>query len=436
MITNAVALTFGGFEGRNGTVRQYGGSVTIGANKADVLMLGVNGGTFAYHLYGGSLFQKNSGSSADVHIGRSGNGGTGRVYVHDGATFTARGSDVFIGTAKDTTGELYVQGGTMVMETRTDSILHVGRNGYGTCEVSGNGVVNIKNGQIRVSSGTESTRTGTLRVTNGGTAKTRAIVGPANNAVTATLVLDGGTVVANASASADFIHGFTAASVGIGGAAIDSNGQDLEVSQNFAARAGQSAPAAATAAELAALPAFTKAGAGRLALTGTNDWLCATCVSNGTLAVEELALPATTTLRLGGGVIDLCGGTHTVANLVGSGVVSNGSLVVTGTVWPGVGDAGILKIDATASLTLSAIGCAVAPDGTCGCLVVDGMIDLSGVAVVGENMEDKKEGKGLTIARATQISGRPATTMVGGLRVSTSQDSLTIGVSGTIILLP
>ena len=241
-------------------------------------------------------------------------------------------------------------------------------------------------------------------------------------------------VVANASANVDFMSGFTAASVGIGGGEIDTNGQDLEISQNFAARSGQAAPAAATAAELAALPAFTKTGAGRLELTGTNEWLCATCVSNGTLAVGERALPATT-LRLGGGIIDLGGETHTVANLVGSGIVSNGTLVVTGTVWPGVGDSGTLKIDATASISFATLGCSVAADGTCGCLEVDGTLNLAGVTIVGENMENKKPSRGLTIVRASSISGRPATLFVSENAVSVVGGVLRIGAPGLMLMV-
>ncbi len=430
-ITNAAALNIGLLEARNGAVRQYGGSVNVSVNKDEAISLGVGGGTFDYHLYGGSLVQSRSGSTPQVRIGHS-SSGTGRVYVHQGATFTAKCSNTYVGYANKCTGGLYVRGGTATVT----SALHVGRNGYGTCEVSDGGLLNIKDGLIRVSSGTNAERTGTLRVLTGGQAQTRAIVGPTNDAVTATLVIDGGKVVANASASADFINGLTAAYVGVGGGEIDTNGQDLEVSQSFAARTGtgQSAPSASTAAELAALPAFTKTGTGRLSLIGTNDWLCATCVSNGTLAVGERALPATT-LRLGGGVIDLGGETHAVANLIGSGIVSNGTLVVTGTVWPGVGDSGILKIDATASLSLSTLGCAVAADGTCGCLEVDGTLDLSGVTVVGEGLEYKPEGKGLTLVRAGAITGSPATVSIADNGVGVRGGVLCIGAPGLIIFV-
>ncbi len=304
------------------------------------------------------------------------------------------------------------------------------------CEVSDGGLLDIQKGNIYavMNANNRTGRTGSLSVTDGGTVKARLIRSNTTNC-TAKLVIDGGKIVANAgSTTSDLIYGFTAAAVGVGGAEIDTNGQDKRISQSFAARADPTAPEASTGVELAALPAFTKVGAGRLELTGTNDWLCATCVSNGTLAVGELALPATT-LRLGGGVIDLCGTTHTVENLVGSGVVSNGTLVVTGAVWPGVGDSGILKIDATAAISFASIGCSVADNGTCGCLLVDGAVDLAGVTVVGENLENKREGRGLTIVRASAISGRPATAMVAELRVSTTQNTLTIGASGTVILV-
>ncbi len=436
VITNASALSIGSLDARNGALRQYGGMVTVTANAADAIKFGDGGGTFNYHLYGGSLIQRSSGGSADIRIGRSASG-TGRLYVYDDGSFTANCGNVYLGYWDGCTGGLYIQGGTAtISDQRNNTALHVGYRGYGTCEVADGGVLDVKRGEIRVSSGTVAARMGTLRVTSGGTAKARAIVGPTNDAVTATLVIDGGKVVANASASADFINGLTAAYVGVGGGEIDTNGQDLEVSQSFAARTGtgQSAPSASTAAELAALPAFTKTGTGRLSLIGTNDWLCATCVSNGTLAVGERALPATT-LRLGGGVIDLGGETHTVANLIGSGIVSNGTLVVTGTVWPGVGDSGILKIDATASFSLSTLGCAVAADGTCGCLEVDGTLDLSGVTVVGEGLEYKPEGKGLTLVRAGAIIGSPATVSIADNGVGVRGGVLCIGAPGLIIFV-
>ena len=183
-----------------------------------------------------------------------------------------------------------------------------------------------------------------------------------------------------------------------------------------------------------ALPAFTKIGAGTLTLTGTNEWLCATCVSNGTLAVGERALPATT-LRLGGGVIDLGGKAHTVANLVGTGVVSNGTLTVTGTVWPGVGDSGTLKIDGAEEKEIPSSGgrgmtCAcVAPGGVCGCLEVAGAFDLTDVTIVAEGMTNMGN-KRVMLVKAASLTGSPATSWVDGYRVTVRGGLLRIGAPG------
>ena len=434
VMTNNSSLTTSYLHALRGTMDQYDGTVRIQANNGNAGWLG-QGGTFTYRLWGGSLIQDNSGSSAGFAIGNSSTA-TGKLYVYDGATFTANGVAVYLAKgASSDNGQLYVQGGSANM-TRDGAILYVGYKGNGTAEVSNGGVLDVQKGNVVAVPQSQNVagRTGTLRVTSGGTVKARRIYSNTTDS-TATIVLDGGKVVANTgSATNDLIYGFTTAVVGVGGAEIDTNGQDKEISQGFAARTGtgQTAPTATTGTELAALPAFTKTGAGTLSLTGVNDWLCATCVSNGTLSVASGALPATT-LRLGGGVIDLGGASHTVANLVGSGVVSNGTLTVTGTVWPGVGDSGILKIDASASISLSSIGCAVNGDGTCGCLEVDGTLDLEGVTVVGENLESKS--KGLVVVRAASITGKPVTTRVDGMAVSSDGGRLAIGLSPLIFII-
>ena len=434
VMTNNSSLTTSYLHALRGTMDQYDGTVRIQANNGNAGWLG-QGGTFTYRLWGGSLMQDNSGSNAGFAIGNSSTA-TGKLYVYDGATFTANGVAVYLAKgASSDNGQLYVQGGSANM-TRDGAILYVGYKGNGTAEVSNGGVLDVQKGNVVAVPQSQNVagRTGTLRVTSGGTVKARRIYSNTTDS-TATIVLDGGKVVANTgSTTNDLIYGFTTAVVGVGGAEIDTNGQDKEISQGFAARTGtgQTAPTATTGTELAALPAFTKTGAGTLSLTGVNDWLCATCVSNGTLSVASGALPATI-LRLGGGVIDLGGASHTVANLVGSGVVSNGTLTVTGTVWPGVGDSGILKIDASASISLSSIGCAVNGDGTCGCLEVDGTLDLEGVTVVGENLESKS--KGLVVVRAASITGKPVTTRVDGMAVSSDGGRLAIGLSPLIFII-
>ena len=441
ILTNNATLTVVGFHGRQGSVRQYEGtSVYISQNAGGVFRL-ASGGTssFDYYLYGGTLTQSHSGNDATFSLGMSTSGsgteGKGSLHIFEGGTFIAKGNDGYIGRYQKDKGFLDVCGGTAIM-AKEGATLNVGYEGSGMCEVTDGGILDIQKGTIVAvpKRMTDKGRIGTVSVTSEGVIKARAIYSDTTNC-TATLILDGGKVVANTGASEGFIHGFTAASVGLDGVKIDTNGQDLEIMQSFTAQTGEEAPTADTAVELAALPAFTKVGAGVLKLTGTNEWLCATCVSNGTLQVGERALPPTT-LRLGGGVIDLDGNTHTVANLIGSGVVSNGTLVVTGAVWPGVGDSGTLKIDATAELSFAKLGCYVASDGSCGRLEANGSLDLTGVTIVGEGIENKIQNRGLTFVKASALIGSPISdSSLLGNNVTVSDGRLCIGAPGLMLIV-
>jgi len=424
-VTNGANFTTGQLYMQNGFLHQYSGKVKV-TYGADLRLAASSGCTFTNYIHGGSL---EVGSS--FRIGWSDwdkAACRGTLYIYPGGTFTAGGGQGVLGGNTLDTGRLDVCGGTATM-TKDGFLLKVATSGTGLCNVSDNGLLDLQKGYADVG------EKGTVSITDGGTVKTRAIRGIVASG-TPTIVLDGGKVVANTgSTTNDLVYGFASASVGIGGIEIDTNGQDKEISQGFAARSGQSAPTATTAAELAVLPAFTKTGEGTLSLTGANDWLCATCVSNGTLAVASGALPATT-LRLGGGVIDLGGASHTVANLVGSGVVSNGTLTVTGTVWPGVGDSGTLKIDSTATLNLSTLGCSVAEGGLCGCLEVAGTQNLAGVTVVGEGMENKVSKRGLTLVRAASLVGSPtADASLLHNNISVSGGSLRIGAPPFILIV-
>ena len=439
IVTNNATLSCSALSGRRGNFRQYSGKVEFWAGSA-AFMVGFDiSTTNNYYLYGGTLDQSAPHANDCVSVGgRIGDafattsGGKGNLYIYGGEAIF-RSQKPSIGYWKYNTGALYVRGGSLSMPY-SGCTLQVGRAGRGTFEVSGDGVATI-NGSVAALTQSQGTRTASISILTNGTLKARRVVRTTTNETdTATLLMDGGTLIANTSANTNFLYGFTTASIGGYGATIDTAGQNLTAAQSFAARGGQSAPVASTAAELAALPAFTKAGAGKLALTGTNTWVVATCVSNGTLVVGDRALPATT-LQLRGGVIDLGGNSLTVANLVGFGVVSNGTLTVTGAVWPGVYESGTLKIDSTASLNMTTLGCCVAPDGTCGCLEETGTLDLAGVTVVGEGMANKGR-KGLTLVRATAFSGSPtADASLAGNGVSFGSGTLRIGAPGIIIIL-
>ena len=220
----------------------------------------------------------------------------------------------------------------------------------------------------------------------------------------------------------------------MGGATVDPAGFDLRVSQDFDARDGQTWDVDGTAAALAAAPAFTKVGAGTLTLHGTNTYLCATCVSNGTLAVTDAqSLPATTTLRVAtNAVVDLSEKSHTVANLMGSGLVTNGTLTVTGTVWPGYPDAGTLTVNG-AALAPAKLAYVLGEDGTCGRLAVGGALDLTGVEIAVDNLANKGKGS-LTLVTAGSITGTPACSQQGVVLVVTG-NSVRLGVLGTTVIV-
>ena len=330
------------------------------------------------------------------------------------------------------TGNIYVRGGSFKMPFN-GAVLYLGYQGNGTLEVSDGGAAEVNGVVCALPVSSIINRNGTINILTNGTLKARCVFSACTND-TATLVLDGGTLVANTSAAADFLYGFTAASVGVGGATVDTAGFDLKVSQDFAARDGQTWDVDGTAAALADAPAFTKVGAGTLTLHGTNTYLCATCVSNGTLAVTDAqSLPATTTLRVAtNAVVNLSEKSHTVANLMGSGLVTNGTLTVTGTVWPGYPDAGTLTVNG-ATLAPRKLAYVLGADGTCGQLAVNGPLDLTGVEITVDNLAKKGKGS-LTLVTAGSIAGTPTCSQPEAV-IFVDGNSVRLGAVGMTVII-
>ena len=444
VITNGANLTTGCFYGRHGDIRQYGGTVKVSNAATGAFRIGCHGsGTCSYYLYDGTLEQTGKTSGRGFHIGINTSKGspTGNLFIYGGEAimhsnygylgrYNAGGHEDK--TSGRDTGNLYVRGGSFKMPYN-GCLFYVGTQGNGTFEVSDGGVAEV-NGSVLALPNTSVAinRQGTINILTNGTLKVRRVYSACTND-TATLVLDGGTLVANTSAEAEFLYGFTAASVGVGGATVDTAGFNLKVSQDFAARDGQTWDVDGTAAALAVAPAFTKVGAGTLTLHGTNTYLCATCVSNGTLAVTDAqSLPATTTLRVAANAaVDLSEKSHTVANLMGSGLVTNGALTVTGTVWPGYPDAGTLTV-ADATLAPAKLAYVLGADGTCGKLAVDGALDLTGVEIAVDNLANKGKGA-LTLVTAGSITGTP-TCSQQGVVLAVTGNSVRLGVLGTTVI--
>ena len=79
IITNGSTLTVNSFQGRNGSLRQYSGTVKVKSNSGGVFRLGSSGlSTFDYYLYGGSLIQDSAGSSATFSLGMADGSSVGK----------------------------------------------------------------------------------------------------------------------------------------------------------------------------------------------------------------------------------------------------------------------------------------------------------------------------------------------------------------------
>ena len=98
--------------------------------------------------------------------------------------------------------------------------------------------------------------------------------------------------------------------------------------------------------------------------------------------LDNAALPAGTDVAVdSGAVLDLGGSVQTITDLSGSGLVTNGTLGVTGTVAPG-GTNNIGTLSIAASTTLSGtLLVDVAQDGTSDLLQVEGDLDVSGMTL-------------------------------------------------------
>ena len=128
--------------------------------------------------------------------------------------------------------------------------------------------------------------------------------------------------------------------------------------------------------------AFRKKGTGTLTLTGANTYKADTAVDGGTLKLASGAtLPATGLSVAGGATLDLNGASQTAERLEGSGIVTNGTLAVTGDILPGgEGTIGTLALNGTA-LTSGTLVVDAAADGTCDKLAVTGTLDLSHISL-------------------------------------------------------
>jgi autotransporter-associated beta strand protein len=139
-------------------------------------------------------------------------------------------------------------------------------------------------------------------------------------------------------------------------------------------------------------------------------------------------------------VLNLGGSVQTLGGLSGSGLVTNGTLAVTGTVAPaGVGTIGTLML-ATSETTLSGtLRVDVDSSGGCDVLAVNGNLDLTGMALAVENVSLLNPRLAYKIVTCTgNLKGRFASKNLSSGWVVTYQlngDSILKNLGGTLIKL-
>jgi autotransporter-associated beta strand protein/T5SS/PEP-CTERM-associated repeat protein len=278
--------------------------------------LAKNGASFATATISGGTF---AATGSEFIIGRTGSAG----WSQSGGTTTAT-SEVVLGRNGGSTGSLSVSGGSFA-QTGTASGLIVGFDGIGTLTVSGSGSVTVAGtasgltlGNFGIGAGTVSLDGGTLTVPYVRKAGT-----------TAGMTFNGGVLRAGSGARNDFLSGLDSATVLAGGAAIDTNGASVTISQALI--------------DGGVGGGLVKQGAGTLVLGGANTYTGVTSVAAGTLSLSAAGSVAASSAVMvaAGAVFDVSSQASGYAvpatqTLGGSGTVNGGATFAAGaTVSPG-----------------------------------------------------------------------------------------------------
>ncbi len=446
VVTNGASVMLKQFDGCTGNVWQYGGTVCTTNNATGDVNFGCWGNcTFNYYLYGGTFERVKAGGN--FQLGRA-EKGVANMYVEREGRLVTHCEYPSIGRAQGSTGRLYVRNGGRVAFDYTAGAkiakMCVADEGTGYLEIASGGEVDVA-GWVQMANDYGTTdlhkaREGEVRLLAGGTLKARGLVRNDTGHRRTTLVFDGGRWVVNGTPEKPFISRYlTEAFVGTSGGVFDTNGHDVEFARSFEAWSGQTWTQPATAAEIASCAAFTKTGEGTLTFNAANTYAAATCVSNGTLATAAAgALPSEGLLKLAGGAVDLKATEQTAAMLAGFGTVANGSLSVTGSVWPGLGaEGGTLALNATsAAFTKLNYSLAKGADGqvVCGRLTSDGAVDLSGVEISVDGLENMGE-RQVVLVEAAAISGRPTCALPSPFSLVKSATRLSLSpMTGTLLI--
>lgn len=443
VVTNGASVTLAYFDGCRGNVWQYGGRVCTTNNVTGDVNFGCWGEcTFNYYLHGGTF--ERVGAGGNFQLGKAANGVANMHVERDGRLVT-HCEYPSIGRAQGATGRLYVRNGARVSCDYTKiAKMCVADEGSGYLEIASGGEVDVA-GYVQSCNGygtsdLHKAREGEIRLLAGGTLKAQGLVRTDSAHKRTTLVFDGGRWTVNGTPQKPFISQYlTEAFIGTAGGVFDTAGYDVEFAKSFAPWTGQTWTQPATAAEIASCAAFTKTGAGTLTFNAANTYAAATCVSNGTLATAVAgALPSAGLLKLAGGAVDLKGTAQTVAMLAGFGTVANGTLAVADAVWPGLGaDGGTLALDgADASFTKLNYALAKGADGrvVCGKLTTAGTLDLSGVEISVDGIENMGE-RQVVLAEAAAITGRPTCSLPAPFALVQSGTKLSLSpMTGTLLI--
>lgn len=229
----------------SGTIT-VGGVTFVGRNATRVGTLTQTGGTY-------------TGNGGEFRIGSSGTG----TWLQSGGVTNA-GGWVSIGRETAGTGVLTVSGTAAFNQTGAGNALIVGENGSGTLNIQGTATVSsMGTGGVVV---TRAGGNGTVNL-DGGTLVAVKVV---EDGGTSTFNFNGGVLKAGTGAAATFLTGIDTAMVKVGGANIDSNGNNIALNQNFTNDSSSGN--------------FTKIGAGTVFVNGSIGILGQAHISAGTLS--------------------------------------------------------------------------------------------------------------------------------------------------------
>jgi autotransporter-associated beta strand protein len=318
-LTGAISGSgFGFTELGSGTLNIGGSVLTPTDNNANTYsgLTTVSGGTLALNKVAGTNAIAGDGNTAtnDVTI----NGGTLRWLasnqVADTVTISISSGTLDFNGKNETFNNLNVSGGTVNYGSGTVAITDPTWSG-GTNSVIGNtsfGELTVSNGTNTVSTGGVLTVGGATDATNGGT----DLVFTGTNSPNITLNSDNtaaGKLVLAGNVTVD--SGLTSGTASITSGLSNTNPGQLDlggVTRTFTINDGSAAVDMSVSAQIIN-GGLTKAGAGTLALSGSNTYTSGTNVNNGTLALgASNVLADAGAVNVGGGTFDIGANSDTV----------------------------------------------------------------------------------------------------------------------------